>query len=455
MTDAQPSTDLAADSPTKLTADDGVNSNYLDHMVATARQHEVVVSEDILTKNGVKLLGKGARIGDAVRDRLLQHKLLKPLEDCTEVLNGVTAAQFEAVGHALFDQHPLMRALCSIAGSREAPSSLAALTLSAPVKSLLTVYSQCRPRRLEHAVGVAMLSLSLARRLMPGAIDRHRTLALAGLLHDIGELYIDPVPMSGQARLDASQWRHVAIHPLLGHRVLNRMAGAGKAVAEAVLLHHERLDGFGYPHGVSGDAFSDEGEIIAAAEWLMGLLESGAAPLVHARMASQLVPGELRPALVKLLATMTPDAPDLKLVHGVAPPLEEVLPRILRVARRLDNFVRESDWMNQRIAAASPALRAVLEAGRQRLQRIQVSFASTGLAVENAATVLDELAAQRDPGVYVEITALVTELEWRMREIERRQRLRGSLLPAADGAVVEESITRVRGTSAAVAEAAA
>ncbi|MBC7941244.1 MAG: hypothetical protein H7Z19_16075, partial [Chitinophagaceae bacterium] len=52
-----------------MTAEDSVNSNYLDHMVAAARQHEVVVSEDILTQNGVKLLVKGARIGDAVRDR--------------------------------------------------------------------------------------------------------------------------------------------------------------------------------------------------------------------------------------------------------------------------------------------------------------------------------------------------------------------------------------------------
>jgi hypothetical protein len=48
--------------------------------------------------------------------------------------------------------------------------------------------------------------------------------------------------------------------------------------------------------------------------------------------------------------------------------------------------------------------------------------------------------------VYVEITTLIGELEWRMRELERSQRLRASLLPAVDRSVVDDLIGRLRGT---------
>ena len=297
---------------------DTVNPHYLQQVVATAQTHEVVASEDIVTSGAIKLLAKGARIDDAARDRLLQHKLRRPLEECTEVIGGVVSAQFESIGDALLAKYPLLQALCTTERARSAPASVAGVALTLPMQSLMTVYGQSRPSRLEHAVGVAMLALSLARRLLPGAVDRHRVLAIAGLLHDVGELYIDPVHLQSGVRLDGAGWRHIAIHPLVGHRVLLDMAGAGPQVAEAVLQHHERMDGFGYPHGVGGEAFTVDGEIVAAAEWLMALVENETSPLARASMALRLVPGEFRPELIKLIAGVAKEVPALATQHNVA-----------------------------------------------------------------------------------------------------------------------------------------
>jgi len=429
-----------------------VNPHYLEQVVATARTHEILATEDIVTTTAVKLLAKGARVDAQTRDRLLQHKLRRPLEECTQVVGGVVAAQFESIGNELLDKHTLLQALCTAERARGAPASVAALALTLPVQSLLTVYAQSRPDRLDHAVGVAMLALSLARRLLPGEIDRHRELAIAGLLHDVGELYIDPAYLSSGARLDGMRWRHIAIHPLVGHRVLLDMPGAGPAVAEAVLLHHERMDGFGYPHGVGGEAFTVDGEIVAAAEWLMALVENETSPLARASMAVRLVPGEFRPELLKLISGVAREAPDLAAQLNVAPPLEEALPRIVRLAGTLGRFNEARSWIEERIAEAAPALRAVLDVGLGRMFRIQASFASTGLDADNAQALLGELAAQQDPYVYVEITTLVGELEWRMRELERRQRLRASLLTEAEHAVVEEVIVRLKGSPTQAAE---
>lgn len=423
----------------------GVNPHYLDHVIATSRNSDVLVTEDIVTASGIKLLAKGAKVDERTRDRLLVHKLSKPLENCMQVEGSDIAGRLATVGEALLDKHQLLRALCVPDRSRAAPQSLAALDLAPPLQSLLTVYSQSRHDRLDHAVGVAMLALSLGRALMPGQIDIHRDLASAGLLHDIGELYIDPDHLRPGSGDGGERFRHIAAHPLIAHRVLREMAGAGKAVAEAVLLHHERLDGFGYPHGVSGDAFSRQGEIVAAAEWLMALIEHDAAPLARARMAANLVPGEFRPPLLQLLAAVSGEQPDVTIVHGAAAPLEDVLPRIERLRASLKRFAAGRAWIEQAISQAGPELRQVLAGGLQRTQRVQLSFVSSGLDHDSVAAVVTELAAQKDPRVYVEVTALVGELEWRMRELERRQRFRASMLTPAEQAMVEKSILLVKG----------
>ena len=436
-------------------AAEGVNSHYLDHVVATGQAHDVEVTEDIVAGNGIKLLAKGARIDAGARERLLQHKLRKPLEVCVQVIGGVMPTRFEPVGEALLEKHPLLRALCASARARAAPASLAALTLSMPMQSLLTVQAQFQQERLEHSVGVAMLALSLARRLLPDDIERHRVLATAGLVHDVGELYIDPDYLRKDTRLAAEQWRHIVTHPLVGHRVLRDMVGAGRAVAEAVLLHHERLDGFGYPRGVAHEAFTLDGQILAAAEWLMGLVESGVSPLTRARMAERLVPGEFSVAVLEAVSTAAREAPDLPIELSAATPLEEAVPRIERLAATLERFRDLRAWIDERIATAGAELHLVLATGLNRMLRIQASFSSTGLDAHNPRHLLGELAALQDPKVYTEIMTLVREMEWRMRELEREQRLRASLLPAQDGAVIGDLIQRLKGPRVADGEAAA
>ena len=426
-----------------------VNAHYLDHVVAAgqASAHALAASEDIVSGNGIKLIAEGTPIDAGLRGRLLEHKLRKPLEDCLQIEGDTLLDQLEPLAEALLEKHALVRALCASAQARGVPASLGALSLSPQLRSLLTVYAQSQEGRLEHTVGVSMLALGLARRLQPGDVDRHRMLAIAGLVHDIGELYIDPSYLVKGTRLAAEQWRHVVTHPLVAHRVLRDMAGAGKPIADAVLQHHERMDGFGYPNGVTGAAFSLDGQIIAAAEWLMAIVEADSSPITRARMADRLVPGEFSPALLGAVSAAAREAPDEPVELAAVPPLRDAVPRIVRLAGTLQRLSESRELIDERIAGAQPLLKEALEAGLQRALRIQASFASTGLDIHNAQQLLDDLAALNDPTVYAEITTLVGELEWRMRELERNQRLRASQMPTEDGAVIGALIDRVRGAA--------
>ncbi|WP_457421558.1 HD-GYP domain-containing protein [Roseateles sp. P5_E7] len=427
-----------------MPANPEVNPHYLEHVIHTSETKPVEASEDILSHNGIKLLAKGAQINAKVRDRLLMHKLQKPLENCIQVVDGVMPESLGPIGEALLAQHPLLKALCAHDLYPSAPTTLATLKLSGPMQSLLTVYAEHQGDRLKHTVGVAMLALALARRMLPGETEQHRMLGLAGLVHDIGELYIDPNLIRGGTPFGPAEWRHVASHPLVGERVLRGMVGAGKAIAQAVLHHHERLDGFGYPRGVQGKALPLTGQILAAAEWLMGLIETGLTPMTRASVATKLIPGEFSRELTGAIATAAASLPQ-SVPRSEPDAVQEAIPRVVRIAAVLRRFTDARLWLDERIKAARPALRAVLEAALKRLLRIQTAFSSTGLDAHAPDDLVAVLSEQRDAELQTELITVVAELEWRLRELERESMLRAGLLPPAEVAVMRELMDRIKG----------
>lgn len=423
-----------------------VNPHYLDHVVATSARHDVEVTEDIVTGSGIKLLAKGARIDPAMRERLLEHKLNKPLEDCVQVVGGVVPARFGPVAEDLLAQHPLVAALCGVRdGAQPVPLSLTRLKLSMPVQSLLTVYGEYQGDRLQHSVGVAMLAMALGRRLVPGDVERHRMLALAGLVHDVGELYIDPRHLQRGVRLTPEAWRHIASHPVVGDRVLRGMDGAGPAVAQAVLLHHERLDGFGYPRGMSGADVRLDGQILGAAEWLMALVESGLTPLARARVATRIVNGEFSDELLRTIADAAVQSEEMLAALTSASPLADVAPRVARIAATMARFSHERAWIQQRIDEARGEFRRTLVSSVARMTRLQTAFSSTGLDADDPAQLLRQLAAQQDPMLHIEVVTIVGEIEWRLRALERDSLLRTGLLGAAENTLMRELVDRLTG----------
>jgi len=426
------------------TSDNSVNPHFLGHMKSTGAAYETAAIEDIVTVNGMKLLAKGSRIDATTAGRLLEHKLMKPLENSVRVEGGVDATAVREAAEKLSSKHGLLRSICGDGRTPSIGEALAGLKLTPQLHTLLTVYVQQQPGRLEHAVGVAMLVLALARRLLPGESEQQRALAIAGLLHDLGELYIDPALLSTQQRLDPPQWRRIASHPVVGYRVLLEVSGGGRLIAEAVRDHHERLDGFGYPRGISGDALSVPGQLLAASEWLMAMLDSGLAPVSRFSAATKLVQGEFSPAVVGLLSQLAKEHEELlgALAEQDAG-IKDASRRLAQLERIMNHYRTAKPWLDECIAGARAPLRRVIEGGLQRFLRVQVAFTSTGLNRAEPQALLRELAAAGDMRMWLEVTSILRELVWRMREIERTLLLRAGLLPSADQQVMQDVITRL------------
>jgi HD-GYP domain-containing protein (c-di-GMP phosphodiesterase class II) len=103
-----------------------------------------------------------------------------------------------------------------------------------------------------HSMAVCALMVSLARTLGRSE-DECREAGLAGLLHDLGKAVMPLAVLNKPGKLTDDEFAIMKTHPLRGHELLVEGRGAPEAALEVCLHHHERPDGRGYPHGLSGE----------------------------------------------------------------------------------------------------------------------------------------------------------------------------------------------------------
>lgn len=116
---------------------------------------------------------------------------------------------------------------------------------------------------LGHNRRVAQLCVRIGRQLAMTTAEL-RVLSRAGLLHDIGKLAIPDQILDKHSALDAAEWTLMRSHPELGLSLLGQ--GRSRREMLAVLYHHERLDGSGYPYGLAAESIPIEARIVAAAD---------------------------------------------------------------------------------------------------------------------------------------------------------------------------------------------
>ncbi len=128
------------------------------------------------------------------------------------------------------------------------------------------------PWLMGHSRGVAELATRAARGLGLPESDV-TTLRRAAFVHDIGRLGVSNAVWDKESELTVSELERVRLHPYLTERMLSLSAALAPLGAIAG-QHHERLDGSGYPRGLSGDAISHSGRVLAAADVYHAMTEA-------------------------------------------------------------------------------------------------------------------------------------------------------------------------------------
>jgi HD-GYP domain-containing protein (c-di-GMP phosphodiesterase class II) len=127
------------------------------------------------------------------------------------------------------------------------------------------------PYFLGHARAVSDVAVAAGARL--GLTEPEiRTLRRAGLVHDFGRLGVSNAVLDKRGPPTGGDWEHLRLQPYLTERMLSQ-SEALAPLAAIVVQHRERLDGSGYPRGLSGSSISEPARILAAADAYQAMRE--------------------------------------------------------------------------------------------------------------------------------------------------------------------------------------
>jgi putative nucleotidyltransferase with HDIG domain len=132
------------------------------------------------------------------------------------------------------------------------------------VESLNATVDAKDPYTAGHSQRVQRIAVALGEEL---GLQREQldVLRFAGLFHDIGKIGVPDAILTKPDRLTELEFEIVKRHPEDGARIVGRLHRLNAAVP-AILHHHERWDGRGYPHGLRGDGIPLEAAIVGLAD---------------------------------------------------------------------------------------------------------------------------------------------------------------------------------------------
>lgn len=113
---------------------------------------------------------------------------------------------------------------------------------------------------LEHSVNVAFLLITFGKYLK---LDREmlRQLAIGGILHDIGKIKVDNKILHKPGKLTPEEFEHMKLHQTYAIEIMEQAKGLSQVSKDVCLMHHEKLDGRGYPRGLKGDELTLHGRM--------------------------------------------------------------------------------------------------------------------------------------------------------------------------------------------------
>jgi len=137
-------------------------------------------------------------------------------------------------------------------------------TLNDAIDTMVKIVETRDPYTAGHQQRVADLAIAIARE-MKFEDTRIDQLRMAAVIHDIGKIYVPSDILSKPGKISDGEFNLIKTHAQAGYDIVKDM-DLPCSIAKAVLQHHERLDGSGYPNGLKGEDTLLEAKILAVAD---------------------------------------------------------------------------------------------------------------------------------------------------------------------------------------------
>lgn len=387
------------------------DSTYIQKIVSLSGKHKVVAHRPITTALGIKLVDAGVHISEKLYEKLTRHNLLPPLDECLTVENAVTPESLRAGIATLLAKGMFGKLLSCDDEHHRILDVFTRLPLSQTLAFKLTVLREQMPDVFQHSLEVALCAVVLT---MKGQTVTDRKLsdaAAAGLFHDLGLLHVDTYLLSADRRLTERECRHIYAHPVLGHLILSRLPEYPPAVSRAVLEHHERLDGSGYPQGFTAHEISSLGQLLAVAELVPALFSrKRIVPLAnYVHVILRLNQGKFNRDVADLMTNIVLNNHDLDINCQA-----REVPYSLILADLVLLSVAIEDWHS---ISTSCGQLPICELISKRVERLEKNCAGVGLDLKYWGMIDGELPS--DTAILHELAAAAMEGRWQLRAIAR------------------------------------
>ena len=231
-----------------------------EHSVLVQRFAQEVLERDRIVREDTVRAPAGADATAA--DEEIENLVAIPLY-LLDHFNGVVVCANRAGGFAELDDELLIALGDHASGALHTEQLKAAVGEAhrATLRALAAALEARDPLLRREAGETAMLARLLCRRLALGAREQE-VIASAALVHDIGHLAVPDRVLHKPGPLSSEERSVIEMHPRVGHTLLSQ-APALADLAVAVLHHHERFDGGGYPIGLAGEAIPLSARVLA------------------------------------------------------------------------------------------------------------------------------------------------------------------------------------------------
>lgn len=399
--------------------------SYAVHLANMGNARGVVATRDIHNEDGMLLVKKGFSIKADTVKRLLNHKLVQPLETSVSIDNAIDADRLFndilAVLHAdaesrdihqHFGLDELLRRHCE----RFAQYPLLSQKMTVLASRLKDEYIK--------ALFCGWFCLAMAHRM--GGDDKAIADAFfAGLVHDTGLLHIDPQIVEKQGEFTPEEWRAMQSHSLIADMFLSYVDGLSNDVRRAVREHHERSDGTGYPAALFGDQLGTLGQVVAMADIVWATSKKPAGRKVQSlgevmtlvKMNTAQYPADVASALYHLrLGSEASQARQATTPHSA----DALGDQLVKLERQLRQRFRAADQLRGVLPATQ--MDRVMRSAHFKLERLWFVVNGSGLLSDSITDWLQQVKHKGEEAAIQEMHEMglmYGELQWQLAQLGR------------------------------------
>lgn len=228
-----------------------------------------ILENDVITNDGKLLVPAGASFSEKLRLRLLEFKIYKvSVTDDSEQIKIDSPPDHvfytETLGKIkdTFNSIKYKKVVEISELDNIVDSLVSKSVLSSGMLSFINIMEQKDERILQHSINVSVTA-TLMGKWLGYSKDDIKLLGMAAILHDIGKAMIPDDVLNKRGKLTTAELNLIRDHTRLGYTLLNNSPNIDRIIKNVALMHHERINGQGYPLGLEGNNIIEMARIVS------------------------------------------------------------------------------------------------------------------------------------------------------------------------------------------------